>query len=89
MSCVKKFHNGNGSCFFIGAVACYAVVCYLLHYSFYFRDSMGAVNVIWSGLSVLSVALAGVLFFKEKIHYHDIFAGALITAGMLIFKYTD
>ncbi len=89
MSCVKKFHSGNGLHFYIGAVACYALVCYLLHCSFYLKDSMGSVNVVWSGLSVLSVALAGVMFFKEKIHFHDLIAGGLITAGMLIFKYTN
>lgn len=89
ISCVKKFHNGDGKQFFIFAVLCYALVCYFLHCSFSINNNMGITNVLWSGLSVLAVILAGVLFFHEKIHVHDIIATAMITSGIMIIKYTD
>jgi multidrug transporter EmrE-like cation transporter len=89
ISCIKRFHNNSGTKYFLFAVLLYGMVCFLLHQSFYLKDSMGMVNVVWSGISVLAVALTGILIFKEKIHLHDIFAGILIVAGMSIFKYTD
>lgn len=89
ISCIKRFHNQTRSIqYFLLAIIMYSMVCFLLHRSFYLKDSMGMVNVIWSGISVLAVALTGILLFKEKIHLHDIFAGLLITTGMIIFKVT-
>ena len=89
MACVKNYHNGNGIAYFAAAVALYAVVCYLLHCSYYYKNSMGITNVIWSGLSVLMVALFGILIFHEKLHFHDIIAALFITVGLIIIKYTD
>lgn len=89
MACVKNYHDGNGLIYFMAAVALYAIVCYLLHCSYYYKNSMGLTNIIWSGLSVLMVALFGILIFHEKLHFHDIIAGLFITTGLLIIKYTD
>lgn len=89
ISCVKKYHNSDGSQFLILAVLCYALVCILLNYSLDYKDNVGMVNVIWSGISVFAVVLAGIIFFHEKIHMHDIIAGALVTTGIVIFKYTE
>jgi multidrug transporter EmrE-like cation transporter len=50
---------------------------------------MGITNIIWSGLSVFLVTVAGVFFFKEKIHWHDIVAGLFITTGIMIYKFTE
>lgn len=85
---IKEYHTSENIAYFVCAILAYSLVCYLLHQSFYY-EGMGMTNVIWSGLSVFLVALVGVLVFKEKVHYHDIFAGSLITAGILIFKYTE
>jgi small multidrug resistance pump len=87
ISCVKKYHNGDGSVFFIFAILLYSVVCFLLNKSFYL-NTMGITNVLWSGVSVLFVIMAGVFLFHEKIHTHDLVGGALITAGMLMIRYT-
>ena len=88
ISCVKEYHISNKTCYFCYAVILYGIVCYLLHQSFYFT-TMGMTNVIWSGLSVFMVTIFGVLFFKERVHMHDILAGCLITAGIIIFKVTN
>lgn len=88
ISCVKEYHINGNLKYFVLAILLYTIVCYLLHQSFYY-SSMGITNVIWSGLSVFLVTLAGILFFREKVHSHDVFAGILITAGILIFRFTE
>ncbi|QKF94615.1 small multidrug resistance protein [Fadolivirus algeromassiliense] len=87
IACVKEYHDNHKLRYFILAIALYSFICYLLHQSFYY-SSMGITNVIWSGLSVFLVTLAGVFFFRETIHWHDIFAGILITAGVIILRST-
>ena len=87
ISCVKEYHINGHKAYFIAAVFMYAIVCYFLHQSFYY-SGMGITNVIWSGLSVFIVPLAGVLFFREEIHIHDIIAGVMITIGIVILRFT-
>jgi len=89
MTMVKKYHNQDGTAYLVLAVLMYAGVCLLLSQSLDYKDSVGMVNVVWSGLSIFAVVLAGVVFFHEKVHIHDLFAGSLITAGIIIFKYTQ
>jgi|SRR5690242_6106584 len=86
ISCVKEYHKCDKVGYMILAIMGYAIVCYLLNRSFYYRDSMGMINVLWSGLSVMAVATMGVLLFKEKITTCDIISGALIASGVLLFK---
>lgn len=88
ISCVKKYHIDGHKEYFIAAIFFYTIVCYLLHQSFYY-STMGITNVIWSGLSIFIVTVAGVLFFREKIHMHDIIAGIMITIGILILRFTE
>lgn len=87
ISCVKEFHINGNYLYFVLAIFFYSIVCYCLNRSFEYT-TMGITNIIWSGLSILLVTIAGVLFFREELHYHDIVAGALITSGMLILRYT-
>jgi multidrug transporter EmrE-like cation transporter len=88
ISCVKEFHATKQVEYFLYAIIGYSLVCCLLYKSF---DNIGMAmtNVIWSGLSILLVTIIGVLYFKEVIHTHDIFAGLLISAGVMIIKMTD
>lgn len=88
ISCVKQYHLHGNMCYLMIAILLYAIVCFLLDKSFYY-STMGITNVIWSGVSILVVSLAGLLLFKEKIHVHDVIAGILITIGILIFKFTE
>lgn len=88
ISCVKEYHETNKKRYFCFALVGYVGVCYLLHKSFD-HNGMAITNVLWSGLSILLVTLAGVLYFKEEIHLHDLFAGLLITAGVIILRLTD
>lgn len=62
-SCLKTlFHNPSKIHYFAAGVLAYSVVCYLLLVSYRYK-SMGLINVLWSGLSVLAVLAAGALFF--------------------------
>lgn len=88
IACTKQYHLSGDVAFIIVAVTCYTVVCFLLSESFKYK-SMGITNVIWSGLSVFAVAMAGVLLFREEFHLHDLIAAALITSGIVIFEYTN
>jgi multidrug transporter EmrE-like cation transporter len=46
-------------------------------------------NALWSGLSVMATTTVGVLYFKEKLHWHDFIAIAMIGGGVMILKVTD
>jgi multidrug transporter EmrE-like cation transporter len=45
-------------------------------------------NALWSGLSVMATTTVGVLYFKEKLHFHDFIAVAMIGGGVMILKVT-
>ncbi len=72
-SCLKKFHLNplpkNNYLYYL-AVLFYSIVCLLLLLSYKYK-SMGLVNVLWSGISVLVILSTGILFFHEKITFLD------------------
>lgn len=83
-SCLKKFHinpvSENNYLYYL-AVIFYSVVCLLLLLSYKYK-SMGLVNVLWSGISVLIILSTGILFFNEKITYLDKLGVILIILGI-------
>jgi len=81
-SCLKTlFNNPDKTHLYFAGVLSYGVVCYLLILSYRYK-SMGLVNVLWSGLSVLAVMTAGALFFHERITTMDMIGTALVLAGI-------
>lgn len=50
---------------------------------------MAFTNALWSGLSVMATTTVGVLYFKEKLHFHDYIAVAMIGGGVMILKSTE
>jgi multidrug transporter EmrE-like cation transporter len=46
-------------------------------------------NALWSGLSVMATTTVGVLYFKERLHFHDFIAVAMIGGGVMILKGTE
>ena len=83
-SCLKKFHIDplpkNNYLYYL-AVLFYSIVCLLLLISYKYK-SMGLVNVLWSGISVLVVLSTGILFFHEKITFLDKIGVFLILLGI-------
>jgi multidrug transporter EmrE-like cation transporter len=86
MSCFRKSIDSNA--YFAVGVLFYAAVGYLLRLTFN-STGMAMTNALWSGFSVLATTVVGTLLFKEMIHFHDLFAIAMITAGVMILKVTE
>ena len=74
--------------FFLLGLLLYSGVGILLVQTFKLTG-LAFTNALWSGLSVMATTTVGVLYFKEKLHFHDYIAVAMIGAGVLILKFTD
>jgi multidrug transporter EmrE-like cation transporter len=86
MTCFKKSVD-DWRWFFLG-VLFYIGVGLLLVQTFK-MTGMAMTNALWSGLSVMATTTVGVLYFKEKLHWHDFIAIAMIGGGVMILKVTD
>ncbi len=85
-SCLKKYKTDNKIIFYITAVILYSMICYLLVMSYKYKG-MGIVNVLWSGISVLGVLSAGIIFFNEKITKMDWIGIVFIILGIFFVLY--
>lgn len=65
-SFTNRYHHTGEIHLFFTAVGFYAIVVYLLSRAHGYT-SMNLANGIWSGLSVVSVALTGIIFFNERV----------------------
>lgn len=86
MTCFKKSVS-NWRWFFVG-VLFYIGVGLMLVQTFKLTG-MAMTNALWSGLSVMATTTVGVLYFKEKLHWHDFIAIAMIGSGVMILKGTE
>lgn len=86
MSCFKT--SLNDWRFFLLGLLLYGGVGILLVQTFKLTG-LAFTNALWSGLSIMATTTVGVLYFKEKLHFHDYIAVAMIGAGVLILKFTD
>ena len=65
---------------FVFAVFCYIGIVYILIKS-YDLENIGFVNGLWSGITLLAVALVGYFFFDEHFGFMEYVAFGLIFAG--------
>lgn len=86
MTCFKKSVT-DWRWFFLG-VLFYVGVGLLLVQTFK-MTGMAMTNALWSGLSVMATTTVGVLYFKEKLHWHDFIAISMIGGGVMILKVTE
>lgn len=86
MTCFKKSVE-NWRWFLLG-VLFYVGVGFMLVQTFK-MSGMAMTNALWSGLSVMATTTVGVLYFKEKLHWHDYIAVAMIGGGVMILKGTE
>lgn len=86
MSCFKNSVE-DWRWFFLG-VLFYVGVGLMLVQTFK-MTGMAFTNALWSGLSVMATTTVGVLYFKEKLHWHDYIAVAMIGGGVMILKSTE
>lgn len=80
-SCLKKVKISNNNNYACISVIAYACICFLLLKSYSYR-SMGIVNVIWSCLSIITIIIAGVIFFHETITFNDVLGVCLVIIGL-------
>jgi len=83
---LKSYYLGRGNKYFILGLFGYLVVSILLTRSYKY-DGMGEVNMLWSGLSVITILLVGYTIYGEKIHWHDFFALIFIMLGIVLIEY--
>jgi len=86
MSCFKS--SLNDWRFFLLGVLLYVGVGGVLVQTFKLTG-LAFTNALWSGLSVMATTTVGILYFKEKLHFHDFVAIAMIGGGVVILKVTD
>ena len=81
-TCLKKYSLTPTShwLYWLG-VSFYALVCLLLVFSYKYRG-MGLINVLWSGLSVLTIVSVGLIFFDETVTRLDWLGIALVITGI-------
>jgi multidrug transporter EmrE-like cation transporter len=84
--CLKKFFKDSNFFLFLSGIICYAAVCYLLVKSYQFK-SMGIVNCIWSGVSILFILWIGWAVFNETINTRDVMGIAFIISGIWFIMY--
>lgn len=82
--CLKTYYaQPNKTHLYILGIVFYAIVCTLLVLSYRYKD-MGLINVLWSGLSVLIIVSAGMIFFGEHVTRLDVAGIAFILLGMTL-----
>lgn len=86
MSCFKKTLQDWR--YFLVGVLFYSGVGLLLVQTFKLTG-IAFTNAMWSGLSIMATTTVGVLYFKEKLHFHDYIAIAMIGSGVMILKFTE
>lgn len=83
-SCLRIFYkNPKNVAYYAIAILFYSIVCALLVLSYRY-GGVGIVNVLWSGISVLTILGVGMAFFNETITTMDIFGIFFIILGIML-----
>ena len=80
---IKKYNELPYPLYYILGVIFYAFVAYLLNASYNY-SSMGMSQMLWSGMSVVSILLVGSLFFGESIELNEWVGMLFIMTGLII-----
>lgn len=88
-SCLKYLNkNPSKYHYYFMAVLFYSIICYLLLESYKYK-SMGLMNIIWSGISILIVITVGITFFGETISFSDKIGVFFVLLGLFFILYDD
>lgn len=80
--CLKRFHmDERKKHWYITAIVFYTIVCAMLVLS-YKHNGLGIINILWSGLSVLLIAITGAVFFGVSLKTLHKFGILLILVGI-------
>ena len=83
----NRFHHEGRLHLYLAAVGFYAIVVYLLSRAHGYT-SLSTANALWSGLSVLAVAMTGLIFFRQGICFKQWIALILIAVSVGYLIYT-
>ncbi len=81
--CIKKCKTTHQWYFLLLAVLMYAFVCIGL-YKAYDYKTMGMANLMWSCMSIITIALVGIIYFHEKITFYDLLGVVFVFIGMFL-----
>ncbi len=89
-SSVKYFYNTRKKefVFYFIAILSYCVIAYLLTLA-YEHKGMGITNVLWSGITIIFILLAGMTLYNEKLTNYDIVGLCLILSGSTFILYEE
>lgn len=79
----RYYDNKDKLWMFIIAVFCYITIAYVLVKT-YELENVGFVNALWSGITLIAVALLGYFVFEETFNNQEYFAIGLIFAGTIL-----
>lgn len=80
---IKKFNQLPHTLYYLLGVGFYAIVAFLLNKS-YDYSSMGMCQILWSGMSVISILAVGSLVFGETIEMNEWIGVLFIISGIII-----
>lgn len=80
---IRKYHELPHTVYYILGVIFYAVVAFLLNKS-YTYSTMGMSQVLWSGMSVMTILAVGSFAFGETIEMNEWLGILFILAGIII-----
>ncbi len=88
-SCLKYLNkNPDKKHYYFLAILFYSIICYLLLESYKYK-SMGLMNIIWSGISILIVISVGILYFGETITFSDKLGVFFVLIGLFLIIYDN
>ena len=79
----KYVDNKDKLWMFIIAVICYLLIVYTLTKTYNY-ENIGFVNALWSGLTLVVVAMIGYFFFDESFNNQEYVGIGLILAGTIL-----
>ena len=79
----KYYDNKENLWMFMIAVFCYLTIAYVLVKT-YELENIGFINALWSGITLLAVAMVGYLVFDEIFTTQEYFAIGLIFTGTVM-----
>ncbi|WP_042416790.1 multidrug efflux SMR transporter [Geomicrobium sp. JCM 19038] len=82
---MKKSDGFKNKIVTISAISCYTIVPVFLILSINYIE-VGIVYAVWSGSTILIVAILGMLFFNESIGRNKILALVLISLGVIMIQ---
>jgi len=81
---IKKYQEIPLKHYYILGLLFYGIIVFLLNKTYSTKTSMGITQILWSGLSCISILMLGKFFFGEEIDKYEWLGICLILLGVTI-----